>query len=98
VGAEPGEGLQQELLVRDRVTHLKGGVPCGEHREVVVVEVVDRLRVVDLELVVGNLVDPGVDDLPEQLTPSLAPERLRDDANRLGRFDEAEGHADPVSL
>src|SRR5436190_22873717 len=37
--AELGEGGEEELLVRDRLTDLEGGVPRGEHRQVVVVEV-----------------------------------------------------------
>src|SRR3954471_11483099 len=39
--AEPRERLQEELLVRDRMTDLERRVPRGEHREVVVVELVD---------------------------------------------------------
>src|SRR3954463_4494472 len=39
--AQAGEGLQEELLVGDRVTDLERRVPCGQHREVVVVQLVD---------------------------------------------------------
>src|SRR4051794_10080152 len=60
---QPWEGLQQELLVRDRLADLERRVPRGQHREVVVVELVDRLGVVGLQLVLGDLVDPRADDL-----------------------------------
>src|SRR5690349_1302101 len=60
--AEAGERLEEELLVRDRVPDLERRVPGGEHREVVVIQLVDRLRVVRLELVLGDLVDPRTHD------------------------------------
>ena len=67
-------------------------VPGGEHRDVVLVELGDRLRVVGLELVVGDLVDPGADRLAEQLAARLAADRVGDRADRVGWVDEAEGH------
>ncbi len=90
--AEAGERLEQELLVGDRLADLERRVPGGEHRQVVVVEVLDGLGVVDLELVLGDLVDPGANHLAEQLPPRLAADRLGDDADRFLWLDEAEGH------
>ena len=68
------------------------GVPGGEHRDVVLVELGDRLRVVGLELVVGDLVDPGAHRLAEQLAARLAADRVGDRADRVGGVDEAQGH------
>src|SRR5436305_4651350 len=48
--AEGGEGVDEEVLVGDRVAYLQRGVPGGEHREVVLVEVFDGLDVVGLQL------------------------------------------------
>ena len=45
--AERGEGAHQEVAVGDRLADLERAVPGGEHREVVLVELGDRLRVVD---------------------------------------------------
>jgi hypothetical protein len=90
--AEAREGLQEELLVRDRVADVEGGVPCGEHRQIVLVEILDRLRVVDGELVVGDLVNPGVNDLAEQLPPGFTADGLGNYSDCLLRFDEAERH------
>ena len=90
--AEPRERAQQELLVRDRLADLERGVPRGEDREIVVVELLDRLRVVDLELVLGDLVDPRAHDLAEELAARLAPDALGDDSDRFLRLDEAEWH------
>ena len=46
----------------------------------------------DLELVVGDLVDPGADRLAEQLAAGLAADRVGDRADRVGWVYEAEGH------
>src|SRR3954462_5562185 len=73
-------------------------MPRGKHRQVVVVEVVDRLRVVGLELVVRNLLDPRASHLAEQLAASFAADRLGDDTYRFLGLDEAEGHSDALSL
>src|SRR3954471_12531872 len=62
------ERLEEELLVRHRVTDLQRRMPRGEHREIVGVELVDGLRVVSLELVLGDLVHPRAHDLAEKLT------------------------------
>ena len=43
-----------------------------------VIEVVHRLRVVLCELVLGNVVDPGLDHGREQRAACLPPDRLRD--------------------
>jgi hypothetical protein len=54
----------------------------------------------DDELVVGNLVDPRMDDLPEQLTTGFTTDGLGYDADGLLGFDEAERHlsfCSPVS-
>ncbi len=56
------------------------------------VELGDGPRVVGLELVVGNLVDPGADRLAEQLPTGLAADRIGDRADGIGGIDEAEGH------
>ena len=90
--AEARERAEQELLVRDRLADLERRVPCGEHRQVVVVELVHRLGVVDLELVVGDLVDPRAHDLAEQLAAGLTPDALRYDPDRFLRLDEAQWH------
>src|SRR4051794_2594065 len=93
---ETGERLHEELLVRHGLADLHRSVPRGEHRQVVVVELVDRLRVVRLELVVGNLVDPGADYLTKELAARLAADGLGHYANRFLRLDEAEGHRGPL--
>jgi hypothetical protein len=54
------------------VADLEGSVPGGEHREVVLVELGDRLRVVDFELVVGDLIHPGAHRLAEELAACFA--------------------------
>ena len=95
--AEAREGPKQELLVSDRVPDLERGVPCGEHREIVVVELFDGLRIVPVELVVGDLVDPGTHDLAEQLAARLAPHALGDDPDRFLWLDEAERHLPSIS-
>ena len=56
----------------DRLADLERGVPCGEHVQLVLVEVVDGLRVVRRQLLLGDLVDPGAHELTEQLAASLA--------------------------
>ena len=72
--------------------HLQRRVPRGQHRQVVLVEVGDGLDVLRLELALGDLVDPGPDELAEQLPARLAPDGFGDDADRVLGFDEAEGH------
>src|SRR5207237_7820669 len=47
---EGAEGGHQEVAVGNRLAGLEGAVPGGEHREVVLVELGDRLRVVDFQL------------------------------------------------
>src|SRR4051794_32019453 len=64
----------------------------GEHRQIVLVEIVDSLGVVHDELVVRDLVDPGVNDLAEQLTTGLTTDRFGDYSDGLLGFDEAERH------
>ena len=95
--AKAGEGAQQEVLVGDRLADLERRVPRGEDGQVVVVELVDRLCVVDLQLVVGDLVDPCAHDLAEQLAAGLAAHALGDDSDRFLRFDEAERHKPSLS-
>ena len=90
--AEARERADQELLRGHGAAEVERGLPGREHRQVVVVEILDRLRVVCLELVVGNLVDPGVHHPPEQLASGLPSDRLGDDADGLLRFYEAERH------
>ena len=72
---------------------IEGAVPGGEHREVVLVELGDRFRVVDLELGVGNLVDPGAHRLAQQLAAGLTTDRVGDDTDGVGGVYEAEGHS-----
>src|SRR5215212_2909947 len=74
------------------MTDLERRVPRREHRQVVVVELLDGLRVVDLELVVGDLVDPRAHDLAQELAARLAPDALGDDPDRFLRLDEAQWH------
>src|SRR5215217_7604330 len=90
--AERPEGAQQEVLVGDRRADLERGVPGCEHRQVMLVQVVDGLRVVRRELLVGDLVDPRADQLAQQLPAGLAADRLGDDADGVLRLDEAQGH------
>ena len=68
----------------------------GQHREIVVVELVDCLGVVRLELVLRDLVDPSAHDLAEKLAARLASDRLRHDADGFLWLDEAEGHREPL--
>ena len=52
-----------------------------------------------LELFAEDLaLDPGADDLPDQLSASLAPHRLGDYANGVLRFDETERHQGSLAL
>src|SRR5689334_17165777 len=95
--AKPGERLDQEFLVRHRLADLHRRVPGGQHRKVVVVELVDRLRVMGLELVVRDLVDPRADDLAKELTTRLATDGLGHDTDRFLGLDEAERHREPLS-
>ncbi len=67
-------------------------MPGGQHRKVVLVQLGERFRVVDLELVVGNLDDPGADRLAEQLAARLTADRVGDGADSVGWVYEAEGH------
>src|ERR1700761_5305543 len=90
--AEGAEGAHQEVAVGDRLAALERSVPGGEHREVVLVELGDRLRVVDLELGVGDLVDPGAHRLAEELATGLAADRIGYGADRVAWIYEAEGH------
>ena len=69
--AERRERPEQELLVGDRLADLERGVPGGKHREVVIVEVLHGLRVVDVQLVVRDLVNPRGDHLAEKLAARL---------------------------
>ena len=52
--------------------------------------------VVGLELVVGNLVDPGADGLAEELATGLAADRVSYYADGISWIDEAEGHAPKI--
>ena len=78
------ERREKEVVVRDRVADLERRVPCGEHRQVVLVELVDGLGVVHGELVVGDLVDPRAHQLAEQL-PARLWMTLRDTGTRARR-------------
>jgi hypothetical protein len=67
-------------------------VPGGQQVQVVLVEVRDRLGVVQREFLVGDVVHPCPDDLADQLAAGLAADRLRDHADRILGLYEAEGH------
>src|SRR5687768_18327504 len=71
-------------------------MPGGQHREIIVIEVVHRLRVVDHQLVVWNLVHPRGHHLTEELQASLTSNRLGNDANGLLGLDEAQWHGAKV--
>ena len=88
-----GNAPTQELLVGDRHADLQRGVPRGEHRQVVLVEVGDRLGVVRRELLLRDLVHPRAHQLAEQLPARLAADGLGDHADGVLRLDEAERHA-----
>ena len=90
--SERAEGSHQEVPVGHRVTDVERGVPGGEHRDVVLVELGDRPRVVRLELVVGDLVNPGPNRLPQQLAPGLPAHGIGDRTDRIGGVYEAERH------
>ena len=90
--AQAREDVDQELLVGDGLAHLQRGVPGGQHREVLLVEVRHGLRIVGLELALGDLVDPRPNDLAQELAAGLATDRLSHDANRILWLDEAKGH------
>jgi len=44
------------------------------------------------ELLLGDLVDPGANELAEQLSARFAADGLGDHSDRILRFDETEGH------
>jgi hypothetical protein len=60
--------------------------------QVVLVQVGDRLGVVRIQVVLGDLVDPRANHLAKQLPPCLAADGFGDDADRVLGFDEAERH------
>ena len=82
----------EEVRVGDRLADLQRGVPGGEQVQVVLVEVGDRLGVVDGQLLVGDVVDPRAHDLADELTASLAADGLGDHADCVLRLDEAQRH------
>jgi hypothetical protein len=45
-----------------------------------------------LEVGLGDLVDPGADELAEELPPRLATHGLGDDSDGITGLDEAQGH------
>src|SRR5205823_6044983 len=94
VVAEAREHPHEELRVGNRLTNLERGVPCGQQMQVVLVEVSDRLRVVGRQFLIGDVINPGAYDLPDELPARLAPDRLGDDADGILRLNEAEWHRD----
>ena len=92
VVAERGERAHQEVAVGHRVADVERRVPGGEHRDIVLVQLGDRQDVVGLQLVLGNLIDPGTDRLAQELAARLAADRVGDGPDRVGGIDEAEGH------
>ena len=71
VVAEGLEGAHQEVAVRHRLADLHRAMPGREHRDVMLVELRDRLGVVLVELVVGDLIHPGAHGLTEELAARL---------------------------
>src|SRR5690349_6152612 len=69
-------------------------MPRRQQRQVILVEVGDRLGVVGFELGLRDLVHPGPYDFTEDLPTRLAPDGLGDHSYGVLRFDEAEGHRD----
>src|ERR1700704_283637 len=69
-------------------------MPSREQVQVVLVKVGDRLRVVDGQLWLRDVIDPSAHDLADDLTARLAPDRLGDHSNGVLRLDEAKGHRD----
>src|SRR5947209_16367208 len=67
-------------------------MPGGQQREVVLVQVGDRLRIVGLELGFGDLVHPRLHDFAEDLATRLAADRLGDHPDGVLRLDETEWH------
>src|SRR4051794_35509795 len=90
--AERREHAHEELPVGDRLSNLERGVPGGEHVQVVLVEVGDRLGVVGFEVGLGDLVDPGANELAEELPSRLATHGFGDDSDGITGLDEAQGH------
>src|SRR5205807_9841727 len=76
----------------DRLADLERGVPGGEHRQVLVVEIGDRLGVVRDQIALGDLVHPRAHHLADELPTRLTAHRLGDDADGVLGFDEAKGH------
>src|SRR4029450_13942515 len=95
--AEGLEGAHQEVAVRKRLAHLHRAVPGGQHRDVMLAELGDGLRVVLLELVVRNLVDPGAHRLAEQLAAGLTADGVGHRSDGVGWVYEAECHLGAAS-
>ena len=68
------------------------GVPGGEQRQVVLVEVCDRLGVVGLEVALGDLIDPRPHHLAENLSARFAPDGVCDHPDGVLRLNEAQRH------
>src|SRR4051794_17390469 len=96
--AQAPEGADEEVLVGHRLADVERRVPGRQHREVFLVEVLNRLGVVDLQLVVGNFVHPCAHDFPEELAAGLTADRFRHNADCFLRLYEAEWHPGPISL
>ena len=90
--AEAREHADEEVGVGDRLADLQRGVPGGEQVQVVLVEIGDRLGVVDRQLLVGDVIHPCAHDLADKLTARLAADRLGDHADGVLGLDEAKGH------
>ena len=88
----PSNAPTRNSAVAIGVPDLERGVPGGQHREVLVVELVHGLRVVLRQLVLGDVVHPRLDHGRQQRTPRLAADRLGDHADRLRRLHEAKRH------
>src|SRR3954452_6527735 len=89
------ERADQEVLVRERSADLHRSVPCGEHREVVLVQVRHGLGVVRCQFGLRDLIDPGAHELAEELPAGLAADRFRDHADGVLRLNEAQWHGGP---
>jgi hypothetical protein len=66
--------------------------------QIVLVEVGDRLGVVQRQLLLWDVIDPGANDLTDELPAGLSTHGLGYDSNRILRFDEAERHRGSLAL
>ena len=90
--AQRWEHVDEKFLVGQRVAHLQRHVPGRQQRQVVFVEVGDRLGVMRPELGLRNLIHPCAHHLTEDLATRFTTNRVGDHPDGILRFDEAQGH------